>query len=62
MGPPKPCQYVNIIGKPIMTQKNLEPSENELAIVSEKYIEETLRLFNTYKHQYNMSDYTVRVV
>ena len=62
MGPPKACKYINVIGKPILITKNANPTEAELRNVSNKYIDETIRLFETYKSQYNMANYTLRVV
>ena len=62
MGPPKPCKYTNVIGPPILLTKTENPSEQELLAVSNTYINEIKRLFEQYKNEYDMSEFTLRVV
>lgn len=62
LGPAKPSDYVNVVGKPIPTKKNDHPSEEEIKKILTIYIEEIERLYHTYKHQYGMGDVELRIV
>ena len=62
LGPGKPCDYVNVVGKPIAVERNENPSEEELRRVQAVYIAETVRIFETYKAEFGMGDVSVRVI
>ena len=61
VGPPKPCCFTNIIGKPIPVPKINNPTEEELVKYRDLYIEGISRLFETYKAEYGMKDVKLRI-
>jgi len=60
-GPPKPCCFTNIIGKPIPVPKISNPTEEELVKYRDLYIEGISRLFETYKAEYGMKNVKLRI-
>lgn len=61
-GPGKPCDLVNVVGKPILVPKKSDPTEAELRAVSKKYIDATREIFEKYKSEYGMSEYELRIL
>lgn len=62
MGPAKPCDYVNVVGKPISMPKNENPSEEELKKYQQLYIDEITRIYHQYRADYGMKDIQLRIV
>lgn len=64
MGPAKPCQYVNVIGKPLplpSTEKIANPTNEQIKQYQEMYIEEITRLFHDYQDEFGMAGVTLRI-
>jgi len=61
-GPGKPCDLVNVVGKPIPVPKKNDPTEAELRAISKQYIESTREIFEKYKSEYGMGDYELRII
>lgn len=61
-GPCKPCDLVNVVGRPIEVPQMSEPTDEQIREYLDKYIVECVRLFETYKGQYGMGDFSVRVI
>eukprot|EP01038_Epipyxis_sp_PR26KG_P009544 gene9544-12855_t len=62
LGPSKPCDYTNVIGKPITVNKISNPTDADIKKYQDIYISETLRLFEEYKSLCDMSDFSARVI
>jgi diacylglycerol O-acyltransferase 2, plant len=62
LGPAKPSDYVNVIGKPIEIPKNNEPTDEELKLYLQKYIDELTRIFEENKAIYGMEHMKIRIV
>mmetsp|Transcript_18824 Transcript_18824/g.31522 ORF Transcript_18824/g.31522 Transcript_18824/m.31522 type:complete len:338 (+) Transcript_18824:61-1074(+) len=62
LGPAKPCDYTNFIGKPIEIKKNENPSEEELRAVQAQYIDAMKKIFEEHKDEYGMGEFTLRIV
>lgn len=62
LGPAKPVDYVNVVGKPIAVPKIEKPTEEQLLKYQAVFIEEMTRIFHTYRHEYGMQDIQLRVV
>jgi 2-acylglycerol O-acyltransferase 2 len=63
-GPCKPCDLVNVVGRPIALPKLSaeEATEEVVQRYLDVYIEETRRLFETYKERYGMGSHTLRII
>jgi hypothetical protein len=62
LGPAKPCDLTNVIGKPIVVPKLENPSDEEIKKYHVLYMDEIARLFNTYKHDFDMGEVTLRII
>ena len=64
LGPAKPCQYVNVIGKPIplpVAEKIPNPTSEQIKAYQELYIQEISRLFHDYRDEFGMKDISLRI-
>jgi len=61
-GPCKPCDLVNVVGRPIEVPKAVNPSDEEVRVYLDRYIVEITRLFETYKEQHGMGQYHLKVL
>jgi len=61
-GPPKPCRFTNVIGKPILVPKMMNPTEDDLLKYRDLYIAELSRIFETYKADNGMKDVKLRIL
>lgn len=62
LAPPKPCQYINVIAKPITVPQIDEPSSDDINKYHSQYVKEISRVFETYKADYGMGNMNLRVV
>lgn len=61
--PGRASDLVVVNGKPIMVPTAVEnPSSEEIAKFHKLYVEETTRVFNTYKEAFGMGHVTLRIV
>lgn len=60
LGPAKPVQYVNVIGKPIPVPKTPDPSEDDLKKYHALFIDRMTALFEDHKNDYGMGDVTLK--
>ena len=61
LGPPKPCQYINVVGSPIIIPKTINPTKEDLLKYQSIYIEELTRIYHTYQDQYGMKGISLRI-
>lgn len=62
LGPPKPCDYVVIIGKPIPIPAIENPSEEEIRKYHVIYVQELTRIFELEKAKHGYSNLQLRIV
>lgn len=51
-----------VLGKPIVVEKNENPTQEQIDEVHQQYIDELVRIFNKYKKQYGHGDKELKVV
>jgi 2-acylglycerol O-acyltransferase 2 len=61
-GPPKPCQYTNIIGKPLSIPRIEQPSQEDIDKHHALFIEALRALFEATKHEYGEPNISLRIV
>ena len=62
LGPSKPVDYTNVVGKPIPVPKIENPTVDDLRKYQALFIEEMVRLFDTYHEEYGMAGVTLKIV
>eukprot|EP00981_Chlorochromonas_danica_P004403 scaffold879_cov170-Ochromonas_danica.AAC.18 len=61
-GPGKPCDLVNVIGKPIPVPHIPNPTDEDVQKYHEMFLSEMDRVYNTYRHRFGMGDRTLRII
>ena len=63
MGPAKPTELVNVVGAPIVLPPATEnPSDEDIAKFHQLYMDETARIFETYKASFGMGNVSLKIV
>lgn len=61
-GPPKWCDLVNVIGKPIILPHIADPTEEDVNKYHDLFLQEMERLFETYKADFGMEDFALKII
>ena len=63
LGPAKAADLVNVVGPPIeIPPANENPSDEDINKFHQIYIDETRRIFETYKDSFGMGHVTLKIV
>lgn len=63
MGPAKPTELVNVVGPPIVLPPATEnPSDEDITKYHQLYMDETKRIFETYKASFGMGNVSLKIV
>lgn len=62
LGPARPCQYTNVIGKPIKVPKIENPTEEDLRKYQKIFIDEMKELYEKTKQEFGRSEVKLRIV
>jgi 2-acylglycerol O-acyltransferase 2 len=62
LGPSKPCDYVNVIGKPILVPKMDNPSDDDVRKYHALYVEQISSIFEAHKSNYGMGKISLRIM
>lgn len=62
LGPSKPVDYVNVVGKPIVVPKIDNPTDEDLHKYQALFLIEITRLFETYQDEYGRKGHVLRIV
>lgn len=49
---PRRCAITTVVGAPIEVDKKISPSDEEVDVMHQKFIDELTRLFESHKHNY----------
>lgn len=60
-GPPKPCDYVNVVGSPIPVPKIPNPTEEDIKKVQDVFLAKMVDLFERNKAAYGYGEITLRL-
>lgn len=59
---PKSTPLVNVIGKPILVKQNSNPTDEEIQIIQQQFIDSMIDIFETNKDQFDMTGVTLRII